>query len=101
MSESTMTKQRADGLPERWSAQRKTEIVQRVIRGEAIDEVAREIQMPVHTRTPGRAPVRARTPARRRQGSGGSGSRASLRNGGGLVKALGRGLVGVEGNSPF
>ena len=43
MSESTMTTQRADDLPERWSAQRKTEIVLRVIRGEAIDEVAREI----------------------------------------------------------
>ena len=48
MSESTMTTQRADDLPERWSAQRKTEIVLRVIRGEAIDEVAREIQVPVH-----------------------------------------------------
>ena len=48
MSESTMTTQRAEDLPERWSAQRKTEIVVRVIRGEAIDEVAREIQVPVH-----------------------------------------------------
>lgn len=48
MSESTMTTQRADDLPERWSAQRKTEIVLRVIRGDAIDEVAREIQVPVH-----------------------------------------------------
>ena len=48
MSESTMTTQRADDLPERWSAQRKTEVVLRVIRGEAIDEVAREIQVPVH-----------------------------------------------------
>ena len=48
MSESTMTTQRADELPERWSAQRKTEVVLRVIRGEAIDEVAREIQVPVH-----------------------------------------------------
>ena len=43
-----MTTQRADELPERWSAQRKTEVVLRVIRGEAIDEVAREIQVPVH-----------------------------------------------------
>src|SRR5262249_36453072 len=43
-----MTTQRADDLPERWSAQRKTEVVLRVIRGEAIDEVAREIQVPVH-----------------------------------------------------
>jgi transposase-like protein len=39
---------RSEELPERWSAQRKTEIVLRVIRGEAIDEVAREIQVPVH-----------------------------------------------------
>ena len=48
MSESTMTTQRADDLPERWSAQRKMEIVLRLVRGEAIDEVAREIQVPVH-----------------------------------------------------
>jgi alkylhydroperoxidase family enzyme len=43
-----MTTQRADDLPERWSAQRKMEIVLRLVRGEAIDEVAREIQVPVH-----------------------------------------------------
>ena len=48
MSESTMTTQRADDLPERWSAQRKMEVVLRLVRGEAIDEVAREIQVPVH-----------------------------------------------------
>src|SRR6267142_1331788 len=35
-------------VPERWSAQRKTEVVLRVVRGEAVDEVAREIQVPVH-----------------------------------------------------
>src|SRR5439155_328871 len=36
-----MTTERQDeGLPERWSAQRKTEVVLRVIRGEALDEVA-------------------------------------------------------------
>ena len=40
--------QTGEELPERWSAQRKTEMVLRVIRGEAIDEVAREIQVPVH-----------------------------------------------------
>lgn len=45
MSETGMTD---EGLPERWSAQRKTEVVLRVIRGEALDEVAREIQVPVH-----------------------------------------------------
>ena len=49
MSESTMTtERRGEELPERWSAQRKTENVLRVIRGEAIDEAAREIQVPVH-----------------------------------------------------
>jgi transposase len=39
---------RDEERPERWSAQRKTEVVLRVVRGEAIDEVAREIQVPVH-----------------------------------------------------
>ena len=42
------TERRDEALPERWSAQRKTEVVLRVVRGEAIDEVAREIQVPVH-----------------------------------------------------
>jgi transposase len=42
------TERRGEELPERWSAQRKTEVVLRVVRGEAIDEVAREIQVPVH-----------------------------------------------------
>src|SRR6266850_5692912 len=42
------TERRGEELPERWSAPRKTEVVLRVIRGEAIDEVAREIQVPVH-----------------------------------------------------
>ena len=48
MTETTMTMQRADDLPERWSAPRKMEIVLRLVRGEALDEVAREIQVPVH-----------------------------------------------------
>jgi transposase len=49
VSERTMTtERRGEELPERWSAPRKTEVVLRVIRGEAIDEVAREIQVPVH-----------------------------------------------------
>ena len=48
MTETTMTTQRADDLPERWSAARKMEIVLRLVRGEAIDEVAREVQVPVH-----------------------------------------------------
>jgi hypothetical protein len=45
VSETGMTTERPDeGLPERWSAQRKTEVVLRVIRGEPLDEMAREIQ---------------------------------------------------------
>jgi transposase len=49
VSETGMTTERQNGgLPERWSAQRKTEVVLRVIRGETLDEVAREIQVPVH-----------------------------------------------------
>jgi hypothetical protein len=42
------TERRGEELPERWSAPRKTEVVLRVIRGEAIDDVARDIQVPVH-----------------------------------------------------
>src|SRR4029453_7881103 len=43
-----MTTQRADDLPERWSAPRKMEIVLRLVRGEAMNEVAREIQVAGH-----------------------------------------------------
>lgn len=35
-------------LPERWSAQRKTELVLRLLRGEALDGVSRESQVPAH-----------------------------------------------------
>jgi transposase len=48
VTETTMATQRTDDLPERWSAQRKMEIVLRLVRGETLDEVAREIQVPVH-----------------------------------------------------
>jgi hypothetical protein len=48
------TERRGEELPERWSAPRKTEVVLRVIRGEAIDEVAREIQVPDHELEVGR-----------------------------------------------
>ena len=34
--------------PERWSARAKTEVVLRLFRGEAVDAVSREIQVPVH-----------------------------------------------------
>lgn len=35
-------------LPERWSAQRKMELVLRLLRGEALDAVSRESQVPAH-----------------------------------------------------
>jgi len=34
--------------PERWSAQRKTELVLRLLRGESLDSVSRESQVPAH-----------------------------------------------------
>ena len=38
----------AQDVPERWSAQRKTELVLRLLRGEALDAVSRESQVPAH-----------------------------------------------------
>ena len=35
-------------LPERWSAKAKTEVVLRLFRGEAVEAVSREIQVPAH-----------------------------------------------------
>ena len=35
-------------LPERWSAARKTELVLRLLRGEALDAASRESQVPAH-----------------------------------------------------
>ena len=35
-------------VPERWSVQRKTELVLRLLRGEALDAVSRESQVPAH-----------------------------------------------------
>src|SRR5215831_6783520 len=35
-------------LPERWRASRKTEFVLRLLRGEALDAVSRESQVPAH-----------------------------------------------------
>jgi len=40
--------QMGEDLPEHWSAQRKTELVPRLLRGEAIDAVSRESQVPAH-----------------------------------------------------
>ena len=35
-------------LPERWSVQRKTELILRLLRGEALDAVSRASQVPAH-----------------------------------------------------
>src|ERR1700682_5894256 len=35
-------------IPERWSIPRKTELVLRLLRGEALDAVSRESQIPAH-----------------------------------------------------
>ncbi len=45
-----MSKERESeqSLPERWSAKAKTEIVLRLFRGESVDAVSHEIQVPVH-----------------------------------------------------
>ena len=45
-----MSKEREveNSLPERWSAKSKSEVVLRLFRGESVDEVSREIQVPVH-----------------------------------------------------
>jgi hypothetical protein len=40
--------ERAEELPERWSAKAKSEVVLRLVRGEAVDTVSREIQVPAH-----------------------------------------------------
>ena len=37
-----------DEVPERWSVQRKTELVMLLLRGEALDAVSRESQVPAH-----------------------------------------------------
>ena len=39
---------RTEELPERWSVQRKTELVLRLVRGESLDAVSRENQVPAH-----------------------------------------------------
>jgi hypothetical protein len=46
----TMTTEREQGpeLPERWSAKAKTEVVLRLLRGEALDAVSRDVQVPAH-----------------------------------------------------
>jgi hypothetical protein len=51
--------------PERWSAQRKMELVLRLLRGEPLDAVSRESQVPAHELDRGRPPPgrRASSPA--------------------------------------
>jgi hypothetical protein len=46
-----------EDLPERWSAQRKTELVLRLLRGEPLDAVSRESQVPARELTLARAKV--------------------------------------------
>lgn len=46
--EDVSTPSGADDLPERWSAQRKMELVLRLLRGEPLDAVSRESQVPAH-----------------------------------------------------
>lgn len=36
------------GRPERWSVQRKQAVVLRLLRGESLDQVSRETQVPAH-----------------------------------------------------
>ena len=38
----------SEELPERWSVPRKTELVLRLLRGDALDAVSRESQVPAH-----------------------------------------------------
>lgn len=46
---STMVAQdRESELPERWSAKAKAEVVLRLLRGEAVEAVSREVQVPAH-----------------------------------------------------
>jgi len=48
MSKETEEKGASRELPERWSAQQKTEAVLRLLRGEDLGQVSREIQVPAH-----------------------------------------------------
>ncbi len=44
-----MSKERDEqATPERWSAKAKTEVILRLFRGEGVEVVSREIQVPVH-----------------------------------------------------
>ena len=43
--DSAKSRSRPEGLPKRWSAQRKAEVVLRLLRGEEIGEVSREVRI--------------------------------------------------------
>ena len=44
-----MSKEQAEpATPERWSTKAKTEVILRLFRGEGVEAVSREIQVPVH-----------------------------------------------------
>ena len=47
-SSEPVTALEAAELPERWSVQRKTDLVLRLLRGEPLDAVSRESQVPAH-----------------------------------------------------
>ena len=47
-SQDSTSPREASELPERWSAQRKTELVLRLLRGELLESVSRESQVPAH-----------------------------------------------------
>jgi hypothetical protein len=63
----------APELPERWSAARKMELVLRLLRGEALDAVSRESQVPAHELESWKRCSSSRAPA-------GCGSAASRRS---------------------
>lgn len=46
----TMVAEQDEGqaLPKRWSAKAKTDVILRLLRGEAIEVVSREVQVPAH-----------------------------------------------------
>ena len=48
MREKTSSTEAPPAVPARWSAGRKTEVVLRLLRGEPVDVVARETQVPAH-----------------------------------------------------
>src|SRR5438552_13907527 len=65
-------------LPERWSAQRKADLVMRLLRGEALDAVSRESQVPAHELESWKR-VFLETGARAQKSPGAGGTRADAR----------------------